>query len=83
MRWLIVEDALPDRKGHWFEYVETFARELRALGNQVKVLADRAAEPFLVEQLQVQPVLPVFHLASHGRRRRCACRFTRGERIAA
>ncbi len=58
MRWLIVEDALPDRKGHWFEYVETFARELRALGNQVKVLADRAAEPFLVEQLQVQPVLP-------------------------
>ena len=54
MRWLIVEDALRDRKGHWFEYVETFARELRALGNQVKVLADRAAEPFLVEQLQVE-----------------------------
>ena len=54
MRWLIVEDALPDRKGHWFEYVETFARELRALGDQVTVLADRAAEPFLVEQLQVE-----------------------------
>jgi hypothetical protein len=54
MRWLIVEDALRDRKGHWFEYVETFARELRALGDQVTVLADHAAEPFLVEQLQVE-----------------------------
>jgi len=31
MRWLIVEDALRDRKGHWFEYLGTFARELRAL----------------------------------------------------
>jgi len=57
MRWLIVEDALRDRKGHWFEYLKGFAQELRALGDQVTVLADRAAEPFLVEQLQVQPVL--------------------------
>ena len=83
MRRLIVEDALRDRKGHWFEYVETFARELRALGDQVTVLTDRAAEPFLVEQLQVQPVLPASIRQSHGRRRTCACRFTRGERIAA
>jgi hypothetical protein len=41
---------------------------LRALGNQVKVLADRAAEPFLVEQLQVQPVLPasIWHRMGDG-----------------
>jgi hypothetical protein len=52
----------------WFEYVETFARELRALGDQVTVLADRAAELFLVEQLQVQPVLPasIWHRMGDG-----------------
>jgi hypothetical protein len=33
MKWLIVEDALRDRKGHWLEYVSTFVRELRALGD--------------------------------------------------
>jgi len=38
MRWLIVEDALRDRKGHWLEYVSTFVRELRALGDEVVVL---------------------------------------------
>ena len=58
MRWLIAEDALRDRKGHWFEYLGTFARELRALGDDVTILADSAAEPFLVEQLQARPVLP-------------------------
>ena len=35
MKWLIVEDALRDRKGHWLEYVSTFVRELRALGDEV------------------------------------------------
>lgn len=58
MRWLIVEDALRDRKGHWFEYLSTFSRELRALGDDVTILADRSAESFLIQQLQVQPVLP-------------------------
>lgn len=58
LRWLIVEDALRDRKGHWFEYLGTFTRELKALGDDVTILADRAAEPFLREQLPVLPVLP-------------------------
>jgi glycosyltransferase involved in cell wall biosynthesis len=58
MRWLIVEDALRNKKGHWFEYLGTFARELRALGDDVTILADRSAEPFIVEQLQAKPVLP-------------------------
>ena len=28
MKWLIVEDALRNRKGHWLEYVSTFVRAL-------------------------------------------------------
>ena len=58
MRWLIVEDALRNKKGHWFEYLGTFARELQALGDEVTILADRSAEPFIVEQLRAKPVLP-------------------------
>lgn len=58
MRWLIVEDALRNKKGHWFEYVTTFSRELRALGDDVTVLADHSAEPFIVEQLRAKPILP-------------------------
>lgn len=58
MRWLIVEDALRNKKGHWFEYLATFARELRALGDDVTILADRSAEPFIVEQLRAKPILP-------------------------
>ena len=38
MRWLIVEDALRDRKGHWVEYVSTFVRGLRELGDEVASL---------------------------------------------
>src|ERR1700735_1799135 len=58
MRWLIVEDALRNKKGHWFEYLGTFAQELNALGDDVTVLADHSAESFLIEQLHVKPVLP-------------------------
>jgi glycosyltransferase involved in cell wall biosynthesis len=68
MRWLIVEDALRDRKGHWFEYVGSFVRELGLLGDEVVVLADRSAEPFLKEQLDVRPVLPdsIWHRMGDG-----------------
>ncbi len=58
MRWLIVEDALRDRRGHWFEYVSTFERGLRALGDDVTILADRHAEPFILESLGAKPLLP-------------------------
>jgi hypothetical protein len=37
MKWLIVEDALRDRTGHWLEYVSTFVRGLTALGDEVVV----------------------------------------------
>jgi len=68
MRWLIVEDALRDRKGHWFEYLGTFVRELRVLGDEVTILGDRAAEPFLREQLPLHPVLPdsIWHRMGDG-----------------
>jgi|GEM_PF-962912 len=57
MKWLIVEDALRDRKGHWLEYVSTFVRELRALGDEVVVLCDRKAQGFVMEQTGALPVL--------------------------
>ena len=68
IRWLIAEDALRDRRGHWFEYLTTFERDLRALGDSVAVLADRAAEPFIRESLGAQPVLPpsIWHRMSDG-----------------
>jgi glycosyltransferase involved in cell wall biosynthesis len=58
MNWLIVEDALQDRKGHWYEYINTFARELRALGDNMTVLCDHRAEPFILEKFHALPVLP-------------------------
>jgi glycosyltransferase involved in cell wall biosynthesis len=68
MRWLIVEDALRDRKGHWFEYLSTFDRGLRELGDEVTILADHHAEPFILESLQAKPVLPdsIWHRMSDG-----------------
>lgn len=68
MRWLIVEDALRDRKGHWFEYLGTFSRELRKLGDEVTILAEHSAEPFLIDQLDVKPILPasIWHCMSDG-----------------
>ena len=68
MRWLIVEDALQDRKGHWFEYVRTFRRGLLELGDSVTVLASKKAEPFIVNELEARPVLPtsIWHRMSDG-----------------
>ena len=58
MRWLIVEDALQDRTGHWFESIRTFRDGLVALGDDVRVLVSKNAEPFIVDQLNARPVLP-------------------------
>ena len=68
MKWLIVEDALRDRKGHWLEYVSTFVRGLRALGDEVEVLCDRRAEGFVMEQTGARPVLPesIWHRMGDG-----------------
>jgi glycosyltransferase involved in cell wall biosynthesis len=68
MRWLIVEDALRDRKGHWFEYISTFDQGLRALGDEITILADRHAEPFILESLHAKAVLPdsIWHRMGDG-----------------
>ncbi|MFM8983145.1 MAG: hypothetical protein ACKOLA_09625, partial [Spartobacteria bacterium] len=58
MKWLIVEDALRDRQGHWLEYVSTFVRDLQAMGDDVSVLCDRMAQGFVIEQTGAKPVLP-------------------------
>jgi glycosyltransferase involved in cell wall biosynthesis len=58
MRWLIVEDALQDRTGHWFESIRTFQNGLAALGDDVRLLVSKKAEPFIVDQLNARPVLP-------------------------
>lgn len=58
MNWLIVEDALKNRQGHWVEYVETFRKGLKALDHDVTILADRSAEDFIASQPEVHCVLP-------------------------
>ena len=37
MNWLIVEDALRDRKGHWLECISTFVRSLRGYRGQALI----------------------------------------------
>jgi glycosyltransferase involved in cell wall biosynthesis len=68
MKWLIVEDALRDRKGHWLEYISTFVRGFTALGDEVTVLCDRKAEAFIMEQTGARPVLPesIWHRMGDG-----------------
>jgi glycosyltransferase involved in cell wall biosynthesis len=58
MRWLIVEDALQDRTGHWFESIRTFRDGLVALGDDVSLLVSKKAAPFIVDELNARPVLP-------------------------
>jgi glycosyltransferase involved in cell wall biosynthesis len=68
LKWLIVEDALRDQKGHWFEYITTFRRGLEALGDEVTILADREAQSFILENLKAIPILPhsIWHRMSDG-----------------
>jgi len=68
MRWLIVEDALRDRKGHWLEWVTTFERGFRELGDEVTVLADAEVEPDIRQALRADPVLPrsIWHRLGDG-----------------
>jgi hypothetical protein len=58
MRWLIIEDSLESRRGHWFEYLEDFCSELPRLRDEVTLLVSRRAEPFIQSQLGGRPVLP-------------------------
>ena len=68
MRWLIVEDALKDRKGHWLEWVTTFDRGFRDLGDEVTVLADAAVEKDICDSLRAEAILPhsIWHRLGNG-----------------
>jgi glycosyltransferase involved in cell wall biosynthesis len=68
MRWLIVEDALRDRKGHWLEWVTTFNHGFRELGDSVTVLADSEVEKDIRESLQAEAILPrsIWHRLGDG-----------------
>jgi glycosyltransferase involved in cell wall biosynthesis len=78
MRWLIVEDALRDRKGHWFEADTTFYHGFRGMGDEVVVLADAAVQPDIRDSLAAVPILPpsIWHRAGDG-----AGRVTRYARV--
>jgi len=58
MNWLIVEDALRDRRGHWYEYVSTFRHGLAEFGDGLEILVSRECTPEVAEALRARPVLP-------------------------
>ena len=58
LKWWIFEDALRDRKGHWFEYLRTFQNGLTAEGDQVRFFASRECAPEVVDMFGAEPVLP-------------------------
>ncbi|MGH7950339.1 MAG: glycosyltransferase [Limisphaerales bacterium] len=58
MRWLIVEDSLADGKGHWFEYLAAFHRELPRLGDEVVWLVPQNAGSEVCNHFGARPVLP-------------------------
>lgn len=58
MRWWILEDALKDRRGHYFEYLRTFKSGLEKCGDEVTIFSDRTAEPWIAGSLNARPELP-------------------------
>lgn len=57
MRILIVEEALQSNSGHWPVYLGDIAAGMRALGDDVDLLAHRQAVPSLLSQLGAIPWL--------------------------
>ena len=57
-RLLVVEEALKDFVGHWYEYVRSVADLNRAAGVEVIVVAHLAATPALRDELDAWPLFP-------------------------
>lgn len=55
-RLVVVEEALKDFVGHWYEYVRAVGDLNRAAGVEVTVVAHAAATPALVDELGAHPV---------------------------
>jgi glycosyltransferase involved in cell wall biosynthesis len=58
MNWLIIEDALKTRNGHWLEFVGTFKSGLSELGDVVEILGPQDADRPVVEELGMRAILP-------------------------
>jgi glycosyltransferase involved in cell wall biosynthesis len=57
-RWWIIEDALRDHKGHWFEYLRTFQRGLAAQGDEVHFFASKECAGDVARAFKAEPILP-------------------------
>lgn len=58
-RLLIVEEALKDRRGHWYEYNRAIVGEARGRGVATTLLAHRGLDAELRDELQALPYFPV------------------------
>jgi glycosyltransferase involved in cell wall biosynthesis len=56
---LIVEEALKNRTGHWYEYNKAIIEEARSRGVQVTILAHREIDPVIRDELGATPFFPV------------------------
>jgi glycosyltransferase involved in cell wall biosynthesis len=58
-RLLVVEEALKDKRGHWYEYNRAIVAEARRRGISTTVLAHARIEPDLARELGATPFFPV------------------------
>ncbi len=58
MNWVIVEDSLTDRAGHWFEYLLGFQNELKGLGDEVLFFVPKNASSEVLQKFASKAVLP-------------------------
>lgn len=58
-RILIVEEALKNRSGHWYEYNRAIVTEARKRGHEVRLLAHKEIESDICEELRATPFFPV------------------------
>lgn len=58
-RLLIVEEALKNRSGHWYEYNRAIVDEARKRGHEVRLLAHKDIESDICEELGATPFFPV------------------------
>jgi glycosyltransferase involved in cell wall biosynthesis len=59
LRLLIVEEALKNRSGHWYEYNRALVGEGRSRGLEVTLLAHRNIDPEIRDELGAEAFFPV------------------------
>ena len=58
LRWWILEDALRDTRGHWFDYLRTFKRGLEAEGDLPQFFVSKECSDEVREVFSAYPILP-------------------------